>query len=182
MLPSSTRRIAIDLPGLEPSIPQQCVKCLAPPQTSRKLSFRRSDGSVERVCVAHWPYCQNCFDGLHEFDSAQRWMSFAGFLQFLWVCYAVGGATGYYDFWYPSLLIFAVLFYAFIKLGSKARALWEHEWARIDDVYKGGHGTGFSFANPDYAALFAEANGVSLSTPGGDANASPTNTTTAKES
>jgi hypothetical protein len=157
-----TPRTEVRLRSIEPSVPQQCVKCLNPPQTSCKLAFRRSDASVERVCVVYWPYCETCFADHRHFDHAQRWMSTAGFLQFVWVCYATGGAVGYYDFWYPSLAIFALLFVAFIKVGKKARALWESEWARIDDVYKGGYGAGFSFANPDYAQIFISANSDSV--------------------
>ena len=110
------------------------------------------------MSVVEWPYCDRCIADLTRYDKQQRWMTLMGFCQMVLVFYAVGGAMAYYDFWYPSLAILAVFFFAFVHFAKKARALWGLEWARIEDVYKGGIGASYSFRNREYAERFATAN------------------------
>lgn len=156
---NATSRHAVKIANLDPKIPSSCVACLNP-HTSRErtLVFRRADGTVERVCVARFPYCQTCFAALSPLDRAQRWMTWLGALQMLVVIYIVGAALGHYLMWWPSLGVLTFFFVVFIYHAKNARRLWDLEWARIDDVYKGGSGVAFSFRNLRYAESFAEAN------------------------
>jgi hypothetical protein len=152
-------RFTVKVPTIEPVVPDVCVGCLGAPTIKRRLVFRRSDGTVERVSAVFWPYCDPCVLTLARLDRMQRWMTLTGALQMLVIVYAVGAAIGKYDMWWPSLAFLAVFFVAFGQVAKKARSLWSLEHARIDDVYKGGAGAAYSFRNRGYAERFASANG-----------------------
>jgi len=157
-VPTPVPRYTVKTQSIDPKLPQDCVTCLRPPTKERPLVYRRSDGTVERICAVLWPYCTICLRSLAAMDMQQRMMTLAGAGQMLVILYAVGGAMGYYDFWFPSLGLLALGFVAFVHFAKKARSLWELEWARIDDVYKGGVGAAFSFRNKEYAERFAALN------------------------
>ena len=156
-------RTSVELPSIDPKVPGACVACLTQkPSRQRRLVFRRSDKTVERVCAVHWPYCEPCHAKLAGLDREQRFMTWSGAAQVLVVVYLVGAAIGMYEPWWPSLGLLAASFAAFWVFAKRAKALWGLEWARIDEVYKGGRGACFSFRNAEYAERFAQANGVQL--------------------
>ncbi len=155
----SAVRFTVKVPTIEPVVPEVCVGCLGAPSVKRRLVFRRSDGTVERVSAVFWPYCAECIRTLARLDRMQRLMTIAGALQMLVIVYAVGAAIGKYDMWWPSLIFLALFFAAFVAVARRARSLWSLEHARIDDVYKGGIGAAYSFRNRGYAERFAAANG-----------------------
>jgi hypothetical protein len=155
----STARYVVKVPSIDPVVPEACVGCLGPATQRRRLVFRRSDGTVERVSAVHWPYCDACVATLARLDRMQRWMTLTGALQMVVIAHIVGAALGRWDLWWPSLGVLALFLAAFIGVAKKARSLWSLEWARIDDVYKGGLGAAYSFRNRDYAERFAAANG-----------------------
>ncbi len=152
-------RFVVKVPTIDPVVPEACVGCLGRATRKRRLVFRRSDGTVERVSAVFWPYCDPCVRTLARLDRMQRFMTLTGALQMLVIVHVVGAALGEWDLWWPSLLVLAAFFAAFIGVARRARALWSLEWARIDDVYKGGIGAAYSFRNRGYAERFAEANG-----------------------
>jgi len=45
-------------------VPELCVACLGEATVRRRLVFRRSDGTVERVSAVFWPYCERCIRSL----------------------------------------------------------------------------------------------------------------------
>lgn len=152
-------RYTVKAATIDPMLPEVCVGCLADnPQKRRRLTFRRSDGTVERVAAVHWPTCDDCLRQLAALDRQQRLMTLTGFVQTVIVIYAVLGAVDLVEFWYPSLGILGVFFWLFTRFAKKARTLWGLEWARIDDVYKGGIGAAYSFRNRVYAERFAALN------------------------
>jgi hypothetical protein len=154
-----SERFAVKVGTLDPAVPEVCARCLDPGIAHRRrLVFRRSDGTVERVCVAYWPYCAPCAESVREGERAARWMTVWGGMQMLVVVYAVGASLGYYTFWAPSLALLGLFLWLFGRSSRRARALWNAEWARIDEVYKGGLGAAFSFRNERYAERFAAAN------------------------
>lgn len=152
-------RFTVKLRSIDPVVPKRCVKCLeAAPAHHRPLSFRRADGTVERVSVVHWPYCDGCIAELAPLEKRSRTMTLLGFIQMVIVAYIVGAAIGQYQLWWPSILLLLGFFVLFSFAARRSRQVWDTGWARIDDVYKGGRGAQFSFRNREYAQLFADAN------------------------
>ena len=88
-------RFTVELPTIDPSLPQYCVRCLNPdPSRFRPMTFRRSDKTVERVVAVQWPYCDKCYSVLKPLDRAQFFQGGMIMFQMLLVAYAVGSAMG----------------------------------------------------------------------------------------
>ena len=159
MIGGTVPRHVVEVRSIDPNLPDACAACLAPPTRTRSLVFRRADGAKERVAAVHWPYCDPCHHEMRRLDRYQSLMTVTGLIQMILVVYGVGAAMGYYDLYLPTLALFGIFFFVFLHVGKRARALWEFEHARIDDVYKGGAGAAYSFRNREYAERFAAANG-----------------------
>jgi len=163
-------RFTVELPSIDPILPQQCVRCLSPsPDKTRPMTFRRADKTVERVVAVQWPYCGDCYTVLKPLDRAQRFQAAAILTQMSIVAYAVIGAMGYYEVWYPSLAFLLAIVPLYGRFARNTKAQWGLEWAAVVDVYKDGLGSRFSFRNRNYAEQFAQTN--QAPTLAGDANA-----------
>ena len=156
------QRFEVKLGTIDPKLPTCCTACLGQEfATKRRSAFRRSDGTVERVAIVYWPYCQSCHQSLAKLDRAQSLLTLIGFIQMSLVVYAIGASMALYPFWMPTILIFALFTGIFFHFGKRARSLWRFEWARIEDVYKGGFGANYSFRNREFAEKFADINRTS---------------------
>jgi hypothetical protein len=122
------------------------------------MTFRRADKTVERVVAVQWPYCEECYTVLKPLDRAQRIQGAAILTQMAVVAYAVIGAMGYYEVWYPSLALLLAIVPLYGRLARNTKAQWGLEWAAVVDVYKDGLGSRFSFRNRTYAEQFASTN------------------------
>ena len=157
--PKVPKRFEVKLASIDPILPKCCTACLSEDiSKERRHLFRRADGTVERVSVVYWPYCQKCHQDLAKLDRAQSALTLIGFIQMCLVIYAIGASMDYYDFWMPVSGLFALFFWVFFHFGKKARNLWRFEWARIEDVYKGGFGANYSFRSREFAQKFADTN------------------------
>ena len=155
----SAPRFTVELPLIDPTLPQLCVRCLSDtPEHLRPMTFRRADKTVERVVAVQWPYCTSCYQILKPLDKATRAQGGTILAQMLLVAYAVGAAMGYYKFWYPTLALLLAMIPLYVRLAKNTRSLWGLEWAAVVDVYKDGLGSRFSFRSRRYADLFAAAN------------------------
>jgi len=155
----SAPRFTVELPVIDPTLPQCCVRCLSDsPERERPMTYRRADKTVERVVAVQWPYCAKCYTVLKPLDRASRLQGGTILIQMLLVPYAVGAAMGYYKFWYPTLAILLAMIPLYVRLAKNTKSQWGLEWAAVVDVYKDGLGSRFSFRNRNYADRFAAAN------------------------